>query len=185
YELLIATIISAQSTDETVNKVTPALFARYPAPTQLAAAKREDVEQMVHATGFFRNKAKSIQGAAQMLVQQFGGKVPGEMDDLLTLPGVARKTANVVRGVCFGLADGIVVDTHVRRLSQRLGLTKNDDPIKIEQDLMQIIPKSKWIVFAHQLIWHGRRVCLAKKPQCEICVLLDVCPTGQKLVKGL
>ena len=185
YELLVATILSAQCTDETVNKVTPALFARYPTPQRLAAAKRADVERLVHATGFFRNKAKNIQGAAQTLVADFGGEVPRDMDDLLSLPGVARKTANVVRGVCFSLADGIVVDTHVRRLSQRLGLTQNDDPAKIEQDLMQVIPKSKWIVFAHQLIWHGRRVCLAKKPKCDECVLLDVCPTGPKILKGL
>ena len=185
YELLVATILSAQCTDETVNKVTPALFARYPTPQRLAAAKRADVERLVHATGFFRNKAKNIQGAAQTLVADFGGEVPRDMDDLLSLPGVARKTANVVRGVCFGLADGIVVDTHVRRLSQRLGLTQNDDPGKIEQDLMQVIPKSKWIVFAHQLIWHGRRVCLAKKPKCEECVLLDVCPTGPKTLQGV
>ena len=185
YELLVATILSAQCTDETVNKVTPALFARYPTPQRLAAAKRADVERLVHATGFFRNKAKNIQGAAQTLVADFGGEVPRDMDDLLSLPGVARKTANVVRGVCFGLADGIVVDTHVRRLSQRLGLTQNDDPAKIEQDLMQVIPKSKWIVFAHQLIWHGRRVCLAKKPKCEECVLLDVCPTGPKILQGV
>ena len=185
YELLVATILSAQCTDETVNKVTPALFARYPTPRSLAAAKRADVERLVHATGFFRNKAKNIQGAAQTLVADFGGEVPRDMDDLLSLPGVARKTANVVRGVCFGLADGIVVDTHVRRLSQRLGLTQNDDPAKIEQDLMQVIPKLKWIVFAHQLIWHGRRVCLAKKPKCEECVLLDVCPTGPKILKGV
>ncbi len=183
FELLVATILSAQCTDETVNKVTPALFARYPTPKALAEAKREDVEQLVHATGFFRAKAKSIQGAAQMLVDEFGGEVPREMAELLRLPGVARKTANVVRGVCFGLADGVVVDTHVRRISQRLGLTQQDDPMKIEQDLMQIIPKSKWIDFAHQLIWHGRRVCDAKKPKCEECTLLDVCPAGQEFIK--
>ncbi len=184
YELLVATILSAQCTDETVNKVTPALFARYPAPKDLAQAKREEVETLVHATGFYRNKAKNIQGAAQTLVDQFNGDVPREMDALLTLPGVARKTANVVRGVCFGLADGVVVDTHVRRLSQRLGLTRNEDPIKIEQDLMRIIPNAKWIQFSHQLIWHGRRVCDAKKPKCEVCVLLDVCPTGPQLMQG-
>jgi endonuclease III len=182
FELLVATILSAQCTDETVNKVTPALFARYPTPEALATAKRADVEQLVHATGFYRNKAKSIQGAAQTLVDVFGGEVPRDMDDLLTLPGVARKTANVVRGVCFGLADGVVVDTHVRRISQRLGLTKEEDPAKIERDLMQILPKSKWIQFGHQVIWHGRRVCDAKKPKCEECTLLDVCPAGQKIV---
>jgi endonuclease-3 len=184
YELLVATILSAQCTDETVNKVTPGLFARYPTPQSLAAAEREDVEHLVHATGFFRNKAKNIQGAARALVDDFGGDVPQDMDQLLSLPGVARKTANVVRGVCFGLADGVVVDTHVRRLSQRLGLTRNEDPLKIEQDLMRNIPRKQWITFAHQLIWHGRRVCDAKKPKCEECVLLDVCPTGQKIVRG-
>ena len=185
FELLVATILSAQCTDATVNKVTPALFARYPTPHALAAAQREDVEQLVHSTGFFRAKAKSIQGAAQMLVDDFGGEVPREMDDLLTLPGVARKTANVVRGVSFGLADGVVVDTHVRRISQRLGLTTEEDPAKIEQDLMALLPKAKWIQFSHQVIWHGRRVCDAKKPKCVECTLLDVCPTGQKLVGTL
>ena len=185
YELLVATILSAQCTDETVNKVTPELFARYPDPQSLAGAKREDVERIVHPTGFFRNKAKNIQGAARALVTDFGGEVPRDMDELLSLPGVARKTANVVRGVCFGLADGVVVDTHVRRLSQRLGLTQNEDPAKIEQDLMRVIPRRKWIDFSHQLIWHGRRVCDAKKPKCAECVLLDLCPTGHKLIRGL
>ncbi len=184
YELLVATILSAQCTDETVNKVTPGLFARYPTAQSLAAAEREDVERLVRPTGFFRNKAKNIQGAARTLVDEFAGDVPQGMDQLLTLPGVARKTANVVRGVCFGLADGVVVDTHVRRLSQRLGLTRNEDPLKIEQDLMRIIPRKQWINFSHQMIWHGRRVCDAKKPRCEECVLLDVCPTGQKIVRG-
>ncbi len=185
FELLVATILSAQCTDETVNKVTPELFKRYPTPKALAEAKREDVEQLIHATGFFRNKAKSLQGAAQMLVEEFGGEVPRDMDDLLRLPGVARKTANVVRGVAYGLADGIVVDTHVRRLSQRLGLTKEDDPQQIEQDLMRIIPKSKWIDFAHQLIWHGRRICFARNPNCPECPLLDVCPAGQEFIKAV
>jgi endonuclease-3 len=183
YELLVATILSAQSTDVTVNKVTPALFARYPTPKDLAEAQRADVEHLVHATGFYRNKAKSIQGAAQLLVERFNGAVPQAMDDLLQLPGVARKTANVVRGVIWGLADGIVVDTHVRRISQRLKLTQAEDPERIEQDLMQKIPKSKWIQFSHQVIWHGRTLCDARKPQCAVCKLLTVCPAGQQLVK--
>ena len=184
FELLVATILSAQCTDETVNKVTPALFARYPTPAALAGAKREDVEQLIHSTGFYHNKAKSIQGAARVLGEQFGGEVPREMDDLLQLPGVARKTANVVRGVSFGLAGGVVVDTHVRRISRRLGLTQNDDPQKIEQDLMQILPKSRWISFSHQVIWHGRRICDAKKPKCGECTLLELCPAGQQFIKG-
>ncbi len=182
YELLVATILSAQCTDEVVNKVTPALFARYPDPAALAAAPRADVEALVKSTGFFRNKAKNIQGAAQALVDRFGGEVPQAMDDLLSLPGVARKTANVVRGVCFGLADGVVVDTHVRRISQRLGLTTQDDPVKIEQDLMALLPKTRWIAFSHEVIWHGRRVCDARKPLCDQCTLFDVCPSGPKLL---
>ncbi len=184
YELLVATILSAQCTDEVVNKVTPALFARYLAPASLAAAPRADVEALVKSTGFFRNKAKNIQGAALALVDRFGGEVPHAMDDLLSLPGVARKTANVVRGVCFGLADGVVVDTHVRRISQRLGLTTQDNPVKIEQDLMAILPKTRWIAFSHEVIWHGRRVCDARKPLCDQCTLFDVCPSGPKLLKA-
>ena len=178
FELLVATILSAQSTDMTVNKVTPALFARYPTPNDLATAKRQDVETLVYATGFFHNKAKSIQGAARMLVEDFEGEVPRAMEDLLKLPGVARKTANVVRGVSFGLADGVVVDTHVRRISQRLGLTKHEDPQKIEQNLMLLLPKSKWIAFSHQVIWHGRRICDAKRPKCADCTLQELCPSA-------
>ena len=178
FELLVATILSAQSTDETVNKATPTLFARYPTPSDLAAAKREDVEALVYSTGFFRNKAKSIQGAAQMLVDDFGGEVPRAMEDLLKLPGVARKTSNVVRGVCFELADGVVVDTHVRRISRRLGLTTHEDPQKIEQDLMQLLPRRKWIAFSHQVIWHGRRICDAKRPKCGDCTLQALCPSA-------
>jgi endonuclease-3 len=178
FELLVATILSAQCTDVAVNKATPALFARYPTPADLAAAKREDVETLIHSTGFYRNKAKSIQGAARMLVDEFGGEVPHAMEDLLKLPGVARKTANVVRGVCFGLADGVVVDTHVRRISRRLGLTTNEDPLKIEQDLMQILPRAKWIAFSHQVIWHGRRICGAKNPKCGECTLQKLCPSA-------
>ncbi|MBI1802343.1 MAG: endonuclease III [Chloroflexi bacterium] len=179
FQLLVATILSAQCTDEKVNEVTPELFQRYPTPQALAEAKREEVETLVHATGFYRNKAKSIQGAARMLVEEFGGEVPRGMEELLRLPGVARKTANVVRGVAYGLANGVVVDTHVRRLSQRLGLTAQEDPERIEQDLMQIIPKSRWIDFSHQLIWHGRRICFARKPNCPECPLLDLCPAGR------
>jgi len=178
FELLVATILSAQCTDEAVNKATPALFARYPTPRDLAVGSREDVETLIRSTGFYHNKAKSIQGAAQMLVDDFGGEVPRAIEDLLKLPGVARKTANVVRGVCFALADGVVVDTHVRRVSQRLGLTKNEDPPKIEQDLMQFLPKSKWIAFSHQVIWHGRRICDARKPKCEDCTLQQLCPSA-------
>jgi endonuclease III len=178
FELLVATILSAQCTDQTVNKATPALFARYSTPRDLAAASREDVETLIHSTGLYHNKAKSIQGAAQMLVDDFGGEVPRAMEDLLKLPGVARKTANVVRGVCFRLADGVVVDTHVRRISRRLGLTKNEDPQKIEHDLMQLLPKSKWIAFSHQVIWHGRRTCDARKPKCEDCTLQQLCPSA-------
>jgi endonuclease III len=181
FELLVATILSAQCMDVAVNKVTPALFARYPKPADLAAAKRQEVETLVRSTGFYHNKAKSIQGAAQMLCDDFGGEVPRAMEDLLKLPGVARKTANVVRGVCFGLADGVVVDTHVRRISRRLGLTKNEDPQKIEQDLMQVLPKAKWIAFGHQVIWHGRRICGAKKPKCGECTLQELCPSAFKV----
>ncbi|MBI5879018.1 MAG: endonuclease III [Chloroflexi bacterium] len=184
FELLVATILSAQCTDATVNKVTPALFAHCPTPAALAAAPRADVEALVRSTGFFRNKARNIQGAAHVLVEEFGGEVPQGMDDLLSLPGVARKTANVVRGVCFGLADGVVVDTHVRRISQRLGLTKQEDPVKIEQDLMTVLPKTRWIAFSHEVIWHGRRICDARKPLCEQCSLFDLCPSGTKLLKA-
>jgi len=162
----------------TVNKATPALFARYPTPKTLAEAKRQDVETLIHSTGFYHNKAKSIQGAARMLVDDFGGEVPRAMEELLKLPGVARKTANVVRGVSFELADGVGVDTHVRRISQRLGLTKHEDPQKIEQDLMQLLPKSKWIAFSHQVIWHGRRICDARKPKCGDCTLQELCPSA-------
>ena len=179
FELLVATILSAQCTD-----MRPSTRLRRRSlhvirrPDDLAAGSREDVETLVHSTGFFHNKAKSIQGAAQMLVDDFGGEVPRAMEDLLKLPGVARKTANVVRGVCFGLADGVVVDTHVRRISQRLGLTQNEDPQKIEQDLMQLLPKTKWIAFSHQVIWHGRRICDAKRPKCGDCTLQKLCPSA-------
>ncbi len=182
FELLVATILSAQCTDERVNKVTPALFARFPTPAAMAGAELEELEALVHSTGFYRNKAKNIQGAAQRIVEAYDGEVPQAMDDLLTLPGVARKTANVVRGVIFGLADGVVVDTHVKRLARRLGLTGAETPEKIERDLMALVPQDEWINLSHLLIFHGRQVCDARKPRCGACTLVDLCPAGQGLV---
>src|SRR5205085_7110768 len=161
WELLVATILSAQSTDVNVNRVTPALFQKYPTVEAFAAITPEELEPEVRSTGFFRNKSKSVVGAAKKVVADFGGQVPMEMDQLLTLPGVARKTANVVLGTWFKKAEGLVVDTHVTRIARRLELTKNTDPAKIEQDLMKVIPREKWILFAHQLIWHGRKLCTA------------------------
>ncbi|HEX5139287.1 MAG TPA: endonuclease III [Planctomycetota bacterium] len=178
YELIVSTILSAQCTDEMVNKVTPALFAKYPTAEALAKARIPTVEKLVKSTGFYRNKAKNITGMARKLVGDFQGRVPETMDELLTLPGVARKTANVVLGVAFGKAEGVVVDTHVHRLSRRLGLTKHDDPKKIERDLMDALPRPDWIDASHLLIWHGRRVCGARKPQCDRCVLNDRCPSS-------
>jgi len=178
YELVVSTILSAQCTDEMVNRVTPELFRRYPTAEKLATATRPAVEKLIKSTGFFRNKTKNITGMAKTLVKDFGGKVPQTMDELLTLPGVARKTANVVLGVAFGKAEGVVVDTHVRRLSGRLGLTKEDDPTKIERDLMALLPRSDWIDIGHLLIWHGRRVCAARKPLCDRCILRDRCPSS-------
>ncbi|MBI1827117.1 MAG: endonuclease III [Planctomycetes bacterium] len=182
FQLLIATILSAQSTDETVNKVTPILFAKYPIPQALADADSADVEKIIHPTGFFRQKTKSIQGTSRSIVEQFDGSVPDNMDDLLTLLGVARKTANVVLGTAFGKNDGIVVDTHVGRLATRLGLTSNSkdskDAQKIETDLMAVVPRDEWTFFSHALIWHGRRVCAARKPNCGGCILKDVCPSA-------
>jgi endonuclease-3 len=177
-ELLVATILSAQCTDERVNKVTPGLFARYPDATSLARASQADLETVIRSTGFFRNKAKNIQGAAARMVAEHNGQVPQTMDELLHLPGVARKTANVVLGTAFGIADGVVVDTHVLRLSMRLGLTRETDPVKVERDLMAMLPRERWIRFAHQLIWHGRRVCYARKPDCDHCRLAPVCPSA-------
>ncbi len=176
FELLIATILSAQCTDARVNIVTPPLFAKYPTPHALAAADRADVEEMVKTTGFFRNKAKSIQGAAQAIVDDHRGEVPRTMPELLRLPGVARKTANVVLGNAFNINEGVVVDTHVQRLSQRLGFTKHDDPKKIEPDLAALFPRERWTMLAHLLIFHGRRTCVARKPRCEVCPVLDRCP---------
>lgn len=178
FQLLVATILSAQCTDERVNQVTPALFARFPTPHDMAASRREDLEALIRPTGFYRNKAKNIQGASIRICERFGGEVPQGMDELTSLPGVARKTANVVRGVCFGLADGIVVDTHVKRLSQRLGLTEQKTPEKIEKELMLIIPPEDWIDISHLLIFHGRRVCNARKPDCVNCTLANLCPSA-------
>ena len=178
FELLVATVLSAQCTDERVNQVTPAVFARYPTPAAMAKAEREELEGLVRPTGFYRQKARFLQGSAGMIAHQYGGKVPPDMDDLLGMPGVARKTANVVLGVAFGLAEGIVVDTHVERLSRRLGLTQQSNPNKIEQDLMRLVDRPNWIDFAHLLIFHGRRVCKARKPECPDCVLRELCPSA-------
>jgi endonuclease III len=180
WELLVATILSAQSTDVNVNRVTPELFRKYPTVEAFAALTPEQLEPDVRSTGFFRNKSKSVVGAAKKIVADFGGQVPHNMNDLLTLPGVARKTANVVLGSWFKIAEGVVVDTHVHRISRRLELTTNTDPQKIEQDLMRIIPREKWILFSHQIIWHGRKLCIARKPKCAECALENICHAGDK-----
>jgi len=180
WELLVATILSAQSTDVNVNRVTPELFRKYPTVQDFAALTPEQLEPDVRSTGFFRNKSKSVVGAAKKIVGDFGGQVPDEMDQLLTLPGVARKTANVVLGTWFKKAEGVVVDTHVHRISRRLELTMQNDPQKIEQDLMKIIPRDKWILFSHQVIWHGRKLCYARKPRCAECALENLCHAGDK-----
>lgn len=182
FELLISTILSAQCTDETVNRVTKTLFAKYGTPKDFAHANPAELEQDIRPTGFFRNKTKSIMGAGKKLVEDFDGEVPRTMGELLTLPGVARKTANVVLGTAFGIAAGVVVDTHVTRLSNRLDLSRNTDPKQIEQDLMHIIPKEKWILFSHQLIWHGRKICQARKPKCVECNLETICYSKDKTV---
>jgi endonuclease III len=180
WELLVATILSAQSTDVNVNRVTPELFRKYPTVEALAALTPEELQPDIRSTGFFRNKSKSVVGAAKKVVADFGGQVPLNMKDLLTLPGVARKTANVVLGTWFKIADGVVVDTHVMRISRRLELSAQTDPQKIEQDLMRIIPREKWILFAHQLIWHGRKLCYARKPKCADCLLENICHAADK-----
>jgi len=182
FQLLISTILSAQCTDVRVNIVTPGLFKRYPNPKAFAYATPSDLENEIRSTGFFRNKTKSIMGASKDIVEKFHGEVPKTMEELLTLPGVARKTANVVLGTAFGIATGVVVDTHVQRLSARLDLTKNTDPKKIEQDLMRVIPREKWIAFSHQLIWHGRRVCVARRPKCIDCNLERLCYAKDKTI---
>lgn len=178
WELLVATILSAQSTDVRVNKETPALFAAYPNVHTMAEASQEEVEELVRRTGFFRNKARSIRETANTIVNNFDGALPSNMDDLLTLRGVARKTANVVLGTAFGIASGVTVDTHVKRLSRRLGLSRHDNPEKIEQDLMKLMPKKDWIFAGHAIIWHGRRICDAKRPICEACALNALCPSA-------
>jgi endonuclease III len=180
FQLLISTILSAQCTDVVVNQVTEHLFPQYPDARALAYANPAEIEKEIRPTGFFRNKTKSIIGASKKIVEDFQGEVPRTMEELLTLPGVARKTANVVLGTAFGIASGVVVDTHVQRLSTRLDLTKNTDPKKIEQDLMQIMPQDKWVIFSHQLIWHGRRVCFARKPNCLACNLERLCYSKDK-----
>ena len=178
FELLVATILSAQSTDENVNKVTPALFEKYRRPEDYLAVPVEELERDIYATGFFRQKARAIRSTMQMLIEDFDGEVPSRLEDLVKLRGVARKTANVVAAE-LGHAQGIVVDTHVRRLSQRLGLTRNEDPVKIERDLQRVVPRSDWARFPHLLIWHGRRVCDARRPRCEDCVIEDLCPSSR------
>jgi len=179
-QLLVATILSAQCTDKRVNIVTKDLFRKYKTAADYAGAAQEDLAEAIHSTGFFRNKAKNIRGAAARIVTEFGGKVPREMDDLLSLPGVARKTANVVLGSAFGKNDGVVVDTHVMRLSQRLKLTRNQSD-RIEKDLMQLIPRDGWSLFSHQLVHHGRAVCTARKPDCPLCPLNALCPSAGKI----
>lgn len=180
WELLVATILSAQCTDARVNIVTPELFRKYPTPQAMAEASLPAIEEEIRSTGFYRNKAKSIVGAAKKIVGDFGGKVPKAMSELLTVPGAARKTANVVLGVAYKIAEGVVVDTHVLRLSRRLGLTKQTDPKTVEQDLMKIIPKDHWIQFSHEMIHHGRQICLARKPRCADCTLETLCNSKDK-----
>ncbi|WP_299491484.1 endonuclease III [Acaryochloris sp. IP29b_bin.137] len=183
-QLLVATILSAQCTDERVNQVTPALFAAYPDAPALAGADRQALEELIRSTGFYRNKAKHIQGACQKIVSDFDGQVPNQMEQLLTLPGVARKTANVVLAHGYGINMGVTVDTHVKRLSNRLGLTRHQDPVKIEQDLMKLLPQDDWENWSIRLIYHGRAVCSARKPMCDRCSLTDLCPAAGKVLSA-
>jgi endonuclease III len=180
WELMVATILSAQCTDARVNMVTPGLFKKFPTPTDFAHAPLVEIEELIRSTGFYHNKAKSLNGAARKLIDEYSGKVPETMEDLLTLPGVARKTANVVLGVAFHKAVGVVVDTHVLRLSRRLELTKATEPIQVEKDLMEIIPQDHWIAFSHEMIHHGRQVCIARKPRCADCTLEPLCYSSDK-----
>ncbi len=177
FQLLIATILSAQCTDVQVNKITPALFARYPDPYAMAQAEQEELEKLIYKTGFYHNKARSLLGASRLIVEQYGGQVPPTMPELLKLPGVARKTASVVLGNAYGINEGIAVDTHVTRLVGRLGLSSNTDPVKIERDLMVLAPREEWTNLSHRLIWHGRQTCEARKPRCGVCQLAEVCPS--------
>ena len=179
HQLLVATILSAQCTDVRVNQVTPDLFAQYPNVSDFAAADRTELEEAIRSTGFFRQKAKYIQESSQMILHQFGGQVPDDMESLLQLNGVARKTANVVLGEIYGVAEGITVDTHVKRLAKRLGLTEATDPVKVERDLMTVIPHESWVEISHLLIFHGRRICFARRPDCAHCSLNDICPAAE------
>lgn len=185
WELLVATILSAQCTDKRVNAVTPRLFAKYPTPQDFASARQEVLADDIRSTGFFNNKSKSVIGAAKKIVGEFGGEVPHTLEELITVPGAARKTANVVLGTAYGIASGVVVDTHVHRVSRRLDLTKNEDPVKIEQDLIRIIPRDRWILFSHQIIYHGRALCVARKPKCIDCKLNPVCYAADKTAETL
>ncbi len=183
FQLLISTILSAQCTDVRVNQVAETLYKKYPNPKAFAYATPSEFEQDIRPTGFFRNKTRSVMGASKAIIEKFNGEVPRTMEEILTLPGVARKTANVVLGTAYGIPSGIVVDTHVQRLSNRLDLTRNEDPKKIEQDLMQVIPRDKWIQFSHQIIWHGRRVCQARKPKCIECNMESLCYAKDKTIE--
>jgi endonuclease III len=182
WELLVATILSAQCTDKRVNMVTPGLFRKYPTIRDFAAAQQEELAQDIRSTGFFNNKAKSVIGAARKILADFGGEIPRDIGQLLTVPGAARKTANVVLGTAFGIASGVVVDTHVQRISRRLDLTRETDPVKIEKDLVKILPKEKWILFSHQIIHHGRALCIARNPRCAECRLEPLCYSKDKTV---
>jgi endonuclease-3 len=184
WQLLVATILSAQSTDARVNQVTPALFARYPTPAALGLAEPAEVEQLVRSTGFYRNKAKAIIGASRLLAERHGGQVPRSLDALIELPGVARKTANVVLGTAYGVASGIVVDTHAGRVARRLGLTGESDPAKVERDLCALFPSEQWVALGHRLVLHGRYVCKAKKPECAQCPLNELCPEALAAASG-
>lgn len=182
WELLVATILSAQCTDKRVNEVTPGLFAKYPTIQDFAAARQEVLAADIRSTGFFNNKAKSVIGAAKKILTEFGGEIPRRIEELVTVPGAARKTANVVLGTVYGIASGVVVDTHVQRISNRLGLTKQSEPVKIEQDLMKLIPKERWIKFSHQIIHFGRGICEARKPKCEECPMASLCNSPDKRI---
>ncbi len=185
FQILVATILAAQCTDERVNQITPGLFRKYPTAAAFAGADREELEGEIRPTGFFRNKAKSIIGAARKISEDFGEEVPANMADLITLPGVARKTANIVLSSGYGIAEGIAVDTHVKRLSARLGLSRQSDPDKIERDLMKLVPRTDWLDFNYMLVNHGRKVCQARKPRCPVCPLQSLCPSAVKLYPGL